>query len=56
MLGWFQALMPKEERFFALFEKSAGGTQSTCVNGGGLPNVMGHDRSIEGDAAVGGSG
>jgi hypothetical protein len=50
MLGWFQALMPKEERFFALFEKSAGGTQSTCVNGGGLPNVMGHDRSIEGAA------
>jgi hypothetical protein len=29
---------------------SAGGTQSTCVNGGGLPNVMGHDRSIEGAA------
>lgn len=24
MLGWFQALMPKEERFFALFEKHAG--------------------------------
>lgn len=23
MLGWFQALMPKEERFFALFEKHA---------------------------------
>jgi hypothetical protein len=52
MLGWFQALMPKEERFFALFEKSAGGTQSTCMNGGGLPNVMGHDRSIEGAAIL----
>ena len=24
MLGWFQALMPREERFFALFEKHAG--------------------------------
>jgi len=24
MLGWFQALMPKEARFFALFEKHAG--------------------------------
>jgi len=24
MLGWFQALMPKEERFFMLFEKHAG--------------------------------
>ncbi|MGB6537480.1 MAG: DUF47 domain-containing protein [Xanthobacteraceae bacterium] len=24
MLGWFQALMPKEERFFSLFEKHAG--------------------------------
>lgn len=24
MLGWFQALMPKEGRFFALFEKHAG--------------------------------
>src|SRR5258708_37204035 len=23
MLGWFKALMPKEERFFALFEKHA---------------------------------
>jgi predicted phosphate transport protein (TIGR00153 family) len=23
MLGWFQALMPREERFFALFEKHA---------------------------------
>jgi uncharacterized protein len=23
MLGWFQALMPKEERFFSLFEKHA---------------------------------
>ena len=23
MLGWFQALMPKEERFFTLFEKHA---------------------------------
>ncbi|MFZ3335983.1 MAG: nuclease PIN, partial [Xanthobacteraceae bacterium] len=23
MLGWFQALMPKEERFFPLFEKHA---------------------------------
>src|ERR1700684_4236639 len=23
MLGWFQALMPKEERFFRLFEKHA---------------------------------
>ncbi len=23
MLGWFQALMPKEARFFALFEKHA---------------------------------
>src|SRR5215469_13671156 len=24
MLGWFQALMPKEARFFALFEEHAG--------------------------------
>src|SRR5215472_16826336 len=24
MLGWFQALMPREARFFALFEKHAG--------------------------------
>src|SRR5947199_10224651 len=24
MLGWFQAIMPKEERFFDLFEKHAG--------------------------------
>ena len=23
MLGWFQALMPREARFFALFEKHA---------------------------------
>jgi hypothetical protein len=23
MLGWFQALMPREERFFDLFEKHA---------------------------------
>jgi len=23
MFGWFQALMPKEERFFTLFEKHA---------------------------------
>ena len=23
MLGWFQALMPREERFFQLFEKHA---------------------------------
>jgi uncharacterized protein Yka (UPF0111/DUF47 family) len=23
MLGWFQALMPKEERFFQLFERHA---------------------------------
>lgn len=23
MLGWFQSLMPKEERFFKLFEKHA---------------------------------
>ncbi len=29
MLGWFQALMPKEERFFTLFEKHA-----TIVVGG----------------------
>jgi len=24
MLGWFQALMPREAQFFALFEKHAG--------------------------------
>jgi hypothetical protein len=24
ILGWFQALMPREERFFTLFEKHAG--------------------------------
>ncbi|MGB6543791.1 MAG: DUF47 domain-containing protein [Xanthobacteraceae bacterium] len=34
MLGWFQALMPKEERFFALFEKHAAivvaGAEALC--------------------------
>jgi predicted phosphate transport protein (TIGR00153 family) len=34
MLGWFQALMPKEERFFTLFEKHAAiilaGAEALC--------------------------
>jgi uncharacterized protein len=37
MLGWFQALMPKEERFFDLFESHA----ETLVQGARIAQVAG---------------
>ena len=33
MFGWFQALMPKEERFFPLFEKHAAIVVAGAVTG-----------------------
>ena len=32
MLGWFQALMPKEERFFDLFEAHAAKAQEAAAS------------------------
>jgi predicted phosphate transport protein (TIGR00153 family) len=50
MLGWFQALMPKEERFFDLFEAHA---RTLCVGARELQQVLnGGDQVAEHCAAI----
>jgi predicted phosphate transport protein (TIGR00153 family) len=44
MLGWFRALMPKEERYFALFERHA---QLTLAGAESLKKLLSADGNIE---------
>jgi phosphate/sulfate permease len=57
MFGWFQALMPKEERFFPLFEKHAaivvaGAVTSAIIGVGAARKVSAVRWNIAGNIVI----